>query len=454
MAKTSPSGLSFPKSFLWGCATAAYQVEGAAQIDGRGPSIWDEFSHRQGMVDGDHTGDMADDQYHRFREDIKLMQTMGVKAYRFSISWSRVMPTGRGRSNPKGWSYYNRLVDALLNAGIQPWITLFHWDLPLALEKDFGGWASRTTSEAFGEYAAEVSRRLSDRVRNFFTINEFGCFTDAGYAQGVFAPGRREGPQVRNQVRHHALLAHGLAVQAIRANARCKPMIGLAENLTVYVPVFETPPHIAAVRKAMRIQNAPFLTAVMEGTYLAEYLKAEGENAPRFTSAEMKTIGSPLDFVGLNMYTCTSIRATDAAPGYEVLPFPEGYPKMDINWLAIQPQTLYWGVRQVAEIWKPKAIYITENGCAAKDKLTPAGEVLDTDRIMFLRSYLSSAQRAVREGYPLKGYFLWSLLDNFEWACGYSKRFGITYINYSTLKRTPKLSSEYYREVIRNNAVV
>jgi len=454
MSKVMKSDLAFPKSFLWGCATASYQVEGAAAADGRGPSIWDEFSHRPGTVDMDHTGDVADDQYHRYREDIRLMKDLGLGAYRFSISWSRVMPTGRGRSNPKGWSYYNRLVDALLDAGIQPWVTLFHWDLPLALEKDFGGWASRTTAEAFGEYAGEAARRLSDRVSNFFTINEFGCFTDAGYAQGGFAPGRHEGPKVRNQVRHNALLAHGLAVHALRANARGKLSIGLAENSSVYVPVFETPPHIEAAKKAVRIENGRFLTAIMEGAYPDEYLKAEGANAPDFTPAEMKIIGAPLDFVGLNIYTAAAIRASDKEPGYEVIPMPEGHPKMDTNWLHVQPQALYWGIRLVADIWKPKALYITENGCAAKDKLTTGGEVLDTDRIMFLRSYLSSAQRATREGYPLKGYFLWSLLDNFEWSSGYTKRFGITYVNYTTLKRTPKMSFSYYREIIGNNAIV
>jgi beta-glucosidase len=204
----------FPQSFTWGCATAAYQVEGAARTDGRGPSIWDTFSHRPGCVDMDHTGDVADDQYHRFREDVRLMKDLGVSAYRFSISWSRVMPKGRGRSNPKGWDYYRRLADELLAQGIQPWATLFHWDLPQALETDFGGWASRRTAEAFGDYATEVARQLSDRVRHFFTINEFGCFTDMGYAQGIFAPGRRVSVLERNQIRHHAVLAHGLAVQA------------------------------------------------------------------------------------------------------------------------------------------------------------------------------------------------------------------------------------------------
>jgi beta-glucosidase len=402
----------------------------------------------------DHTGDVADDQYHRFREDVRLMKDLGVSAYRFSISWSRVMPKGRGRSNPKGWDYYRRLADELLAQGIQPWATLFHWDLPQALETDFGGWASRRTAEAFGDYATEVARQLSDRVRHFFTINEFGCFTDMGYAQGIFAPGRRVSVLERNQIRHHAVLAHGLAVQALRAQAKGKLMVGLAENPSVGVPVIETPEHVEAARKAMRLMNAHFLTAVLEGRYPEEYLKSEGANAPVCTEGDMKIIASPLDFVGLNIYTANSVRAIDREPGFELIPHPESFPKMDTNWLYFCPQSLYWGVRLVSDLWKPRAVYITENGCASKDKLTADDEVLDTDRVMYLRNYLTSAQRASCEGYPLKGYFLWSLLDNFEWASGYTKRFGITYVNYSTLKRTPKLSYAYYREVIRSGAVL
>jgi len=451
--RTAASG-RFPKNFVWGCATASYQVEGAARTDGRGPSIWDTFSHRPGCVEMDHTGDVADDQYHRFREDIRLMKDLGVKAYRFSIAWPRVIPSGRGRSNAKGWDYYQRLTDELLAQGIEPWATLFHWDLPQALETDFGGWASRRTAEAFGEYALQVARRLSDRIRHFFTINEFGCFTDAGYASGIFAPGRRVGPKERNQIRHHALLAHGRAVSALRAGAKGRIEVGLAENPAICVPAIEVEPHIAAARRAMRLMNGAFLTPVLEGAYPAEYLEGEGANAPEVEPGDLADIGRPLDFVGLNIYTGTPVRAIDRAPGYEVIPHPESYPRMDTAWLYFCPQSLYWGVRLASEIWKPRALYITENGCAAKDKLTASGEVWDTDRVMFLRNYLTSTRRAVEEGYPLRGYFLWSLLDNFEWASGYTKRFGITYVNYETLRRTPKLSYAFYREVIRSGAVV
>jgi len=449
---------SFPKNFLWGVATASYQVEGAAKDDGRGPSVWDTFSHAPGNTASDHTGDVACDQYHLYRDDVKLMKSLGAKAYRFSVSWSRVFPQGYGKVNEKGIAYYERLVDALLEAGIQPWMTLFHWDLPQAIEDKFGGWRSRDTARHFADYAAFMTKRLSDRVRNYFTINEFFCFTDKSYATPpggeAFAPGVYLSNAGRNQVRHHAVLGHGMAVQAIRANARKPASIGLAENAAVFAPVVETQENIAAARKAMRECNGHFLTAVMEGKYPDTYLKGQGADAPRFTDEDMKIIGSPLDFVGLNAYTPSYVRATETTPGYEILPMPESYPRMVMPWLFIGPQVVYWGPRLISDLWKVKAVYITENGCAALDKLTPRKEVLDTDRVMFLRNHFIAAHRAVSEGVPLKGYFVWSLLDNFEWCFGYTRRFGIVYTNYETQERTPKMSAQFYKEVIRRNAVV
>ncbi len=445
----------FPDSFLWGCATASYQVEGAAKEDGRGPSIWDTFSHTPGHIAMDHTGDVSVDQYHRFRDDIQLMQWLGLKAYRFSVSWSRVFPEGEGEPNEKGFDYYDRLVDALLAARIQPWMTLFHWDLPQALQTKYGGWASRETSKRFGDYAAAVTRRLSDRVTRFFTINEFMCFTDSGYKCTTFPPGIVLPEPQANQVRHHALLAHGLAVAAIRANAKRPPAVGLAENAVVTVPVIETAEHIEAARQAMRRQNAPFLTAVMEGAYMPAYLESCGKAAPVFTEADMKTIGAPLDFLGINAYSPQIVRADASTPaGFSVVPFADSHPRMHMPWLYFGPQVLYWAPRHAREIWNVNDVYITENGCAADDKLNTAKEVDDTDRLMFLRQYLIAAHRAVAEGWPLKGYFLWSLLDNFEWACGYTKRFGVTYVNYETQERIPKLSAKFYREVIARHAIV
>jgi len=446
-----PGARTFPKGFLWGCATAAYQVEGGAAEDGRGPSLWDTFSHTPGKTYHGETGDVADDSYHRYKEDVQLLKALGVSTYRMSISWSRVFPTGVGPVNPKGLDYYNRVVDELLANGITPYITMFHWDTPQALP---GGWQSRDTPKAFAEYAGYVSKRLSDRVSHFMTTNELTCFTDLGYRIGIFAPGLKLAAREANQVRHNGILAHGLAVQAIRANTPSHTQVGLAENATVCVPIIETPEHIAAAQKATRVLNAPFLTALMEGKYIDEYLHHEGANAPHAEPDDFKAIGSPLDFVGLNVYTPTYVRADSSPLGFAVEQAPASYPHMASPWLAIGPECIYWAVRNVSELWKVPAIYITENGCSSDDVLTPAGRVDDTDRVMYLRNHLTNLQRAAAEGYPIKGYFLWSLMDNFEWADGYSKRFGIHYVDFKTQKRTPKQSAEWYRQVIASNEVL
>jgi len=449
----------FPDSFVWGCATAAYQVEGAANEDGRGPSIWDTFCKTPGRVACGHTGDVAVDQYHRYPEDIRLMQWLGVKAYRLSISWSRVLPSGEGQINEKGMAYYERLIDALLAAGIVPYITLFHWDLPQGLQDKYNGWESRETSQRFAEYAAIVVQRLSDRVTNWMTINEFWCFTARGHEVGDFAPGKKLPRKAGNRIAHHALLAHGLGVRAIRASAKRKPNVGLADNFAISVPIIETPEHVAAAGKAMRVENARFMTAVMEGAYLESYLQREGANAPEFTTEDLRIISEPLDFVGMNCYLPQYVRAAASAGGYEVVPLAPGHPRMSTEWLYLGPECLYWGVRHLAKVWNVKSIYITENGCAAKDRLTVGtttgkAEVLDTDRIMYLRGHLKSAERAIQERLPLHGYFLWSLLDNFEWAEGYTQRFGLVYVNYDDLSRTPKCSAEFYRETIKARKVL
>jgi beta-glucosidase len=448
MAKASL--LQFPSNFLWGCATAAYQIEGAVSEDGRKPSVWDTFSHTPGKTYHGETGDVADDSYHRYKEDVQLLKNLGTKVYRFSISWSRVFPDGTGQPNPKGLDYYNRVVDELLKNNIDPYITLFHWDLPQALP---GGWQSRDTPKAFGDYAAYISKQLSDRVGHFFTTNEQVCFTDLGYKEGRFAPGLKLPPDQVNQVRHHGVLAHGLAVLAIRANGKPGTQVGLAENATVYVPVIENKENIEAAHRATREGNAPFLTAIMEGKYTDGYLEREGANAPKVEAGDMRTIGSPLDFVGLNVYTPEYVRADSSPASYVIEKRPDSFPRMASNWLYIGPEVIYWAVRNVGDIWKPKAIYITENGCSSDDVLTANGRVDDTDRVMYLRNHLTHLHRAASEGYPIKGYFLWSLLDNFEWADGYSKRFGLHYVDYKTQVRTPKLSAEWYQQVISRNAV-
>ncbi len=450
-ARPEAAELRYPQGFIWGCATAAYQIEGGAKDDGRGPSTWDVFSHTPGKTHDGDTGDVADDSYHLYKEDVKLLKALGAGGYRMSMSWSRVFPSGKGEVNQKGLDYYSRVVDELLANGITPYITLFHWDTPAALS---GGWQSRDTSRAFADYAACVTKHLGDRVKHWMTTNEFVCFTDLGYREGKFAPGMKLAAKPANQVRHHGILAHGLAVQAIRANAPAGTQVGLAENANVYVPVMETKEHIDAAQRATRLGNAPFLTALMEGKYMDAYLEREGANAPQVQPDDFRAISSPLDFVGLNIYTPLFVRADDSRQGYAEIPFPASQPHMASPWILLAPECLYWGVRNVVDLWKIPAIYITENGCSSDDVLTPAGRVEDIDRVMYLRNHLTQLHRAATEGYPVKGYFLWSLLDNFEWSSAYSLRFGITYVDYATQKRIPKLSFDYYRDVIARNAVL
>lgn len=452
---TAPaSGREFPQGFLWGSATASYQVEGAANEDGRGPSIWDTFSHSPGKVVNNATGDIADDHFHRYREDVQLMKALGVKSYRFSIALPRVFPQGSGAPNPKGLDFYKRLVDELLANDILPFATLYHWDLPQPLQDNGGGWESRDTAKAFGAYAAHVAAQLSDRVKHFFTINEFGAFVELGYGNGIHAPGLKLPAGRFNQTRHHAVLGHGLAVQAIRAHAKPGTKVGLAENMAICVPVIETPQHIEAATRAARELNAPYMTVIQEGKYTEAYLARAGSNAPKFTAEDLKIISSPLDFVGINIYTPTYVRADSSPLGFALVPNPQSYPHMASWWLNIGPEALYWGPHHVAKIWNVKEIYITENGCSSSDIPAADGKVYDSDRVMYLRNYLTQLQRATAAGVPVKGYFLWSLMDNFEWADGYTNRFGLHYVDYATQKRTPKLSADFYREVIAHNAVL
>ena len=451
----APQPRQFPNGFLWGTATASYQVEGAANEDGRAPSVWDTFSHTPGKVVNNATGDIANDHYHRYKEDVQLMKALGVTAYRFSIAWPRVFPQGSGQPNPKGLDFYNRLVDELVASKIEPFATLYHWDLPQALQDRGGGWESRDTSKAFADYAGYVAERLTDRVKHVFTINEFGAFVELGYRLGIHAPGLKLPPGRFNQTRHNAVLGHGLAVQAIRAKAKPGTRVGLAENMTVCAPVIESKEHVDAAVRATRELNAQYLTVIEEGNYTDAYLKATGPDAPKFTPEDLKAISSPLDFVGINIYTPAYVRADASSPvGFAVVPHPPSFPHMASSWLYVGPEALYWGPRHVANIWGVKEIYITESGCSSSDIPAKDGRVYDTDRVMYLRNYLTQLQRGVSEGVPVRGYFLWSLMDNFEWADGYTNRFGLHYVDYATQKRTPKLSADFYREVIARNMVV
>ena len=444
----------FPEGFRWGTATSAYQIEGATQEDGRGVSIWDTFSRLPGKIRDGANADIACDHYHLYKEDVALMKALGVSSYRFSIAWPRLFPEGRGAPNPKGLAFYDRLVDELLANGIEPFATLYHWDLPQALQ-DRGGWESRDTVEAFAAYAGFVALKLGDRVRHFFTLNEIRTFVELGYGSGNFAPGLVLPKARLNQVRHHAVLGHGLAVQAVRANGRGGIKVGPAENITTALPDVETLKNIRAAELATREMNAPYLTVMLEGRYTDGWLSAAGADAPRFTADELKTISTPVDFVGINVYAPGAyVRASDAAPGYTAIPLPVSYPHMESRWLTFGPGTLYWAPRQVATLWNVKEIYISENGTSAADRPASDGTFYDVDRVMYLREYLSQLRRATSEGVPVRGYFVWSLLDNFEWADGYETRFGLHHVDYKTLKRTPKLSASFYKKVIARNALV
>ena len=445
----------FPRGFLWGTATSAYQIEGAVNEDGRGRSIWDRYAHTRGKILNHSNADVASDHYHLYKEDVRLMKALGAKAYRFSIAWPRVFPEGAGSPNPKGLDFYNRLLDELSANGIEPFATMYHWDLPQALQDRLGGWVSRDTAKAFADYTGYVAERLSDRVKHFFTVNECSRLVYLGYGTGSDAPGLRLPQAKLNQVRHNVALGHGLAVQAIRAHGRAGTRVGPAENIVTCIPAIETPANIRAAEIATRELNADYLTVMLEGKYTDAFLADAGKNAPKYTAEDLGIISSPIDFVGLNVYKPDHyVVAADNEHGFTLAPFPASFPHMDSSWLKIGPEAMYWAPRHVAKLWDVKSIYITENGTSASDEPAADGNVYDVDRIMYLRNYLTHLQRATSDGVPVLGYFLWSLMDNFEWSDGFEKRYGLYRVDFKTQRRTPKLSASFYREVIKRNAVV
>lgn len=446
---------SFPPGFQWGTATSAYQIEGAVDTDDRGPSIWDRYAHTPGNIGDGSNADHTGDHYHLYRDDVQLMKALGTKAYRFSIAWPRVFPQGTGSPNPKGLDFYNRLLDELLANGIEPFATMYHWDLPQALQDRHGGWMSRDTAMAFADYAGYVAQRLSDRVKHIFTINECSRLVHLGYGVGADAPGLKLSQQELNQVRHHVALGHGLAVQAIRAHGRAGTKVGPAENLVICIPAIETAANIRAAEIATREVNAGYLTAMMEGKYTEAYLAGAGKDAPKFTDEDLRIISSPIDFAGLNVYSPHHyVVAADNAAGFILAALPASFPHMDAPWLKIGPEAMYWAPRHVSKIWGVRSIYITENGTSAADQPDADGHFQDVDRIMYLRNYLTHLQRATSEGVPVNGYFLWSLMDNFEWADGFEKRFGLYHVDFKTQRRTARLSASFYRETIARNALV
>lgn len=403
------------------------------------------------VLNGD-TLDVACDHYHRYPEDFAMMRQLGIQHYRFSISWPRIYPQGDGAINQEGLDFYNRLIDSLLEHGITPWVTLFHWDLPQALE-DRGGWRSRIVPEAFAVYAEMIVKALGDRVKNWITLNEIRCFTLFGYGEGWMAPGVFESAKVVNQTYHHALLAHGYAVKAVRKYGGTDARVGITDNPDVPVPVTETATDIAAAKAWFIEKNAHILEPIFTGRYSDEYIKRCGADRPEVALGDMELISQSTDFLGLNIYTGCYIRAGNNMP-YEQMEFPADYPSTTCPWLKVMPQVLYWGPRLACECYGVQAIYITENGCGYDDEPVVAGQVNDLHRRDLVRNYLSELHRAIQDGVPIHGYFLWSLMDNFEWKDGYTRRFGIVHNDYSTQKRTPKLSALWYSSVIRENRLL
>jgi beta-glucosidase len=446
--------MSFSDSFVWGVATASYQIEGAVAEGGRKPSVWDMLCRKPGAVFEGHTGDIACDHYHRYKEDIALMKELGVQGYRFSIAWPRIMPDGTGKVNQEGLDFYNRLVDGLLEAGIQPWATLFHWDYPIDLYHR-GGWMNPDSPKWFADYTAVVTDALSDRVANWMTQNEPQCFIGLGLHTGVHAPGDKLRWDEILLAMHHSLIAHGMSVQALRAHAKQPLRIGMAPACGVGVPTSTSEADINAARKSTfevttesAWHLAWWLDPVFLGHYPQEGIDLYGDKMPKFTAEEMKIISQPLDFFGMNMYHGKYVTAdkdgkpTDAA---KVV----GSPITAIKWPVI-PDSLYWGARFFHERYG-KPIIVTENGLSNQDWEMVDGKVRDPQRIDFLHRYISGLKRAAKEGIPVEGYFQWSLMDNFEWAEGYKERFGLIFVDYPTQRRIPKDSFYWYQALIKAN---
>ncbi|NRQ34670.1 beta-glucosidase [Nonomuraea sp. NN258] len=452
------AGLRFPTGFTWGAATSAYQIEGAVAEDGRGTSIWDTFTKTPGRVVGGENADVAIDHYHRYREDVAIMAELGLSAYRFSVSWPRVQPDGSGAINAKGLDFYKRLTDELRGHGIDPWLTLYHWDLPQALE-DAGGWPNRDTAYRFADYAAAVHEALKDHVHTFSTVNEPWCAAFLGYASGEHAPGRREpGNAIRGA--HHLLLAHGLAVQAMNA-AR----VGGCVNLYPVAPATNSEADVDAARRIDGLQNRFFLDALLTGAYPEDVIADLPVDFGFVQPGDMKTIGSPIDVLLVNYYSRYLVSgapggraSASAAPtetaspwvGSEHVSFlPGGHPVTAMGW-EVDASGLTEILARVAREYPPIPMVVSENGAAYEDVLVD-GRVHDTERRDFVEAHLRACRDAIDAGVPLEGYFAWSLMDNFEWAWGYDKRFGLVRVDYETQERVLKDSARWYAEIIRQN---
>jgi beta-glucosidase len=446
------AALAFPDGFLWGAATAAFQIEGSTTADGRRDSIWDVFARQPGAVLGGDTGDPACDHYRRHRDDVALMADLGLRAYRFSVAWPRVRPDGR-TVNQAGLDFYRRLVDELLEAGIAPWLTLYHWDLPQVLE-DEGGWTSRDTAFRFADYTETVVDALGDRVPTWTTLNEPWCSSLLGYAAGVHAPGRTD-PRAAVAAVHHLHLAHGLGVQAVRA-ASSEVRVGVTHNLYEVVPDSGSPADVDAARRVDGLQNRLWLDPVLRGAYPADVVEdlAPFGFAEHVRDGDLELIGAPIDVLGLNMYSSHRIRAGEPTDG----PTPNvgaeharevdrGLPRTAMGW-EIDPSSLTRLLLRLQAEYPGTPVVITENGSAWEDEVSADGAVHDPDRVAYLDAHLRAVHAAIKGGADVRGYLAWSLMDNFEWAFGYSKRFGLVRVDYDTQRRTVKDSALYYRDVV------
>ncbi|MGV9425188.1 GH1 family beta-glucosidase [Streptomyces sp. NPDC003656] len=470
VTSAAASPVTFPPGFLWGAATSAYQIEGAVREGGRTPSIWDTFSHTPGKTAGGETGDTAVDHYHRFREDVALMADLGLGAYRFSVSWPRVQPTGRGPAVQIGLDFYRRLVDELLEKGIQPAVTLYHWDLPQELE-DAGGWPERDTAHRFAEYAQLVGEALGDRVENWITLNEPWCSAFLGYGSGVHAPGRTD-PVATLKAAHHLNLAHGLGTSALRAAMPARNKVAISLNSAVVRPLSQSPADLEAARRIDDLANGVFHGPLLRGAYPDSLLKATSRltDWSFVLDGDLRTANAPLDALGLNYYSPALVSAVDGevsgprADGHgasEHSPWPAADDvlfhqtpgeRTEMGW-TVDPSGLYDLLMRYTREAPGLPLYITENGAAYDDKPDADGRVHDPERVAYLHGHLSAVRRALADGADVRGYYLWSLMDNFEWSYGYEKRFGAVYVDYATLERTPKSSARWYAEVARTGAL-
>ncbi|MGE0214726.1 GH1 family beta-glucosidase [Mycolicibacterium sp.] len=452
----------FPTGFVWGVATASYQIEGAVTAGGRQPSIWDTFSRKPGAMHNGDNGDVADDHYHRYREDVALLADLGVTHYRFSLAWPRLQPDGKGAINAEGLDFYARLVDELLGHGIAPWVTLYHWDLPQALE-DAGGWPVRDTAARFAEYAALTHEKLHDRIRHWTTLNEPWCSAFLGYAAGAHAPGRTE-PAAALAAAHHLLLGHGWAVTAMREQDPGS-QLGITVNLSPVSPATGDPADVEAARRVDAVSNRIFLDPLLRGRY-PDDVRADVAAVSDFgfvRPGDEAVIAVPLDFLGVNYYFRAVVQANAGAPvddpharawvgSTDVQPVRTGLPTTAMGW-EIDPSGLYDVLTWVHRDYGPVPIYVTENGAAFDDTVSGDGTIPDHDRIAFLDSHFRATLGAIADGADIRGYFVWSLLDNLEWAYGYSKRFGLIHVDYATQTRTPKDSARWFAGVTRRNGL-